>query len=159
MGGWQRHRITLVGLMVAGIALAAALAFFLGPRASSDPDGLERVALDHGLADQARDHDLDSSPLADYGVDSIDDDRLGTGVAGVIGVAASFALAGGLLLLVRRLRGRADRPVRGAPNRTEYSDEAQAPQRGLRAAQNGNPRERDLSADALRNRRPGERRA
>ena len=88
--------------LVAGLALAAALAFFVSPSASSEPDGLERVAIDHGFADDETDHALADLPSAGYAIRGVDDDRMSTGLAGLLGVTATFAVGGGLLLLVRR---------------------------------------------------------
>jgi len=90
----------------AGLLVALALAFLVSPEASSSPDGLEKVATDEGFIDEARDHDLADSPLADYGVEGVDDERLSTGLAGVLGVAVTFVVMGGLLLLVRVANGR-----------------------------------------------------
>jgi len=87
----------LVGLLVA-VALAVLVSFY----ASSQPDGLEKVAGDEGFLASAEDHDLADSPLADYGVRGIDDDRLSVGLAGLAGVAVTLAAGGGLLWLVRR---------------------------------------------------------
>ena len=87
----------LVGLLVA-VALAAVVSFY----ASSQPDGLEKVAGDEGFLASAEDHDLADSPLADYGVRGVDDDRLSVGLAGLAGVAVTLAVGGGLLWLVRR---------------------------------------------------------
>jgi hypothetical protein len=91
-------------LVAVGLAVAVALAFLVAPEASSKPDGLEKVAIDEGFVDGARDHDLADSPTADYGVEGVDDARLSTGLAGLIGIAVTFAVTGGLFLLVRRLR-------------------------------------------------------
>ena len=85
-----------------GLAVALLLAFVVSPQASSQPDGLEKVAIDNGFIDAADDHDLAGSPLADYGVEGVDDDRLSTGLAGVIGVVVTFAFGAGLFALVRR---------------------------------------------------------
>jgi cobalt/nickel transport system permease protein len=87
-------------VLVVGLVVAAALAFFVGPLASSKPDGLEKVAADHGL--QASEHALDGSPTAGYEVRGVGDERLATGLAGLVGVAVTFAVAGGVVLLVRR---------------------------------------------------------
>lgn len=92
-------------LVAVGLAVAVALAFLVAPEASSKPDGLEKVAIDEGFVDGARDHDLADSPTADYGVEGVDDVRLSTGLAGLIGIAITFVVTGGLFLLVRRLRG------------------------------------------------------
>jgi cobalt/nickel transport system permease protein len=97
-----RRRLAL--FVAAGLAVALALAFFLGPEASSQPDGLNRVAIDQGFADEEAGHRLEDSPLAGYQVKGVDDDRLSTGLAGAIGVTVTFALAGGLFLVLRRRR-------------------------------------------------------
>jgi hypothetical protein len=101
-----RPRLRFGAFVVAGLVVAAALAFFVSPRASSEPDGLNRVAVDEGFADEETNHALDDSPTAGYETRGVDDDRLSTGVAGLIGVGVTFALAGGLLLVVRRAGGR-----------------------------------------------------
>lgn len=107
-------RVRTTTFVAIGLALAVALAFFVAPEASSQPDGLEKVAGDEGFLAGAEDHDLADSPTADYGVSGIDDARLGTGLAGVVGIAVTFAVAGGLLLLVRRAR-RDDPDTGGRP--------------------------------------------
>lgn len=101
-------RRLLVGLALAAVALAGALSYL----ADGDPDGLDAatqrgctVADDTGeltgecAARGTTDHALDDGPLADYTVGG--DARL-TGVAGVLGVAVTFAAAGGLFWLLRR---------------------------------------------------------
>ena len=103
----MRRRVTFGAFVVGGLAIAAALVLVVGPRASSQPDGLERVAVDQGFAEREEDHALADAPTAGYEVDGVDDDRLGTGLAGLIGVAVTFAVTGGLVLLVRRSGRRA----------------------------------------------------
>ncbi len=98
------RRVRLGVFVAVGLAVAVALAFLVAPHASSEPDGLERVALDEGFAEGASDHDLSGSPTADYGVRGIDDDRLGTGLAGVVGIGVTFLVAAGVTALVRRRR-------------------------------------------------------
>ncbi|MGY1630581.1 PDGLE domain-containing protein [Geodermatophilus sp. SYSU D01186] len=73
--------------------------------ASSHPDGLEWSAEQEGFLDTARDSATADSPLADYAVAGVDDSRLSGGLAGVVGVAVTLVLAGGVTVLVRR-RGR-----------------------------------------------------
>jgi hypothetical protein len=91
------RRVIFAGLLVA-LLLAAVVSFY----ASSSPDGLEKVATDKGISQQAKDHQLSDSPLADYGVKGVDNSRLSTGLAGVAGVAITLALGTGLALAVRR---------------------------------------------------------
>lgn len=101
------NKVKLSIFVGAGLLVALLLAFLVSPQASSQPDGLNRVAIDKGFADRETDHALGDSPLAGYGVEGVDDDRLSTGLAGVIGVTATFVLGGGLFWLVRAGRRRA----------------------------------------------------
>lgn len=70
--------------------------------ASAHPDGLEYVAESTGFIDTAEDHANADGPLADYAVEGVDDERLSGGLAGVIGVAVTLGVAGGLGFLLRR---------------------------------------------------------
>lgn len=98
-------------LVLCGLAVAVGLVLVVAPEASSQPDGLERVALDEGFAGEGDDHALADAPTADYGVEGVDDARLGTGLAGVLGIAVTFAVAGGLALVLARRRGSPDAPA------------------------------------------------
>ena len=93
---------SLRALVVAGLVVCVVLAFAVAPAASSAPDGLERVALDEGFAGAADDHALGELPTADYAIDGVDDERLSTGLAGVLGIAACFAVTVVTMRLVRR---------------------------------------------------------
>lgn len=95
------RRASLLGA-VAAVAVIAGLAFFASPFASTQPDGLNKVAADHGLDRAATDHPLDRSPTAGYETQGVDDEGLSKGVAGLIGVTVTFLAVGGLLLVVRR---------------------------------------------------------
>jgi hypothetical protein len=92
--------------VAAGLGVALLLAFFVSPEASSKPDGLNKVAIDEGFADDEKAHGLEDGPLAGYGVEGVDDARLSTGLSGVIGVGATFALAGGAVLALRLVQRR-----------------------------------------------------
>jgi cobalt/nickel transport protein len=88
--------------VLAGLLLALLLAGAVSAYASSEPDGLNKVAEDKGFASAEREHALAGSPVAGYDVRGVDDDRVSTGLAGVIGVVVTFGLGTGLLVLVRR---------------------------------------------------------
>lgn len=88
--------------IVSGIAVALVLAFGVSRFASSAPDGLERVAADKALDSGERAHDFAEGPFADYSTRGVGDPGLSTGVAGVIGVFVTFALAGGLVWITSR---------------------------------------------------------
>ncbi len=99
-------------LWVVGLLVSLLLAGVVSAQASSQPDGLEKVAEEEGFLATADDHDLAGSPLADYGVEGVEDDRLSVGLAGVVGVGVTLAVGGGLFWLARRR----ERPRRrGAP--------------------------------------------
>ena len=111
----RRRTVTFTALLVGGLVVALALAFFVSPSASSAPDGLEKVAGDRGFLNTEKDSAVAGGPTADYAVKGVDDERLSTGLAGVIGVTITFAVAGGLFLVVRRLRRTASRDESHAP--------------------------------------------
>ena len=82
-----------------GLAIAALIVVVLAPLASADPDGLERVAGDHGFLQSAR--DALYSIIPDYTVPGVDG-NLSTILAGLIGIVIVF----GLMVLVGRLLAR-----------------------------------------------------
>ncbi|MFI9203444.1 energy-coupling factor ABC transporter permease [Streptomyces sp. NPDC053048] len=93
------RRIGAVGL-VAALALAGFVSYY----ASTSPDGLEKVAHDKGIDSKAEDHAAKDSPLADYQVEDVGDERISGGLAGVIGVGATLAVGTGVFVVVRRRR-------------------------------------------------------
>ncbi|MDT0379475.1 energy-coupling factor ABC transporter permease [Streptomyces sp. DSM 42041] len=97
-------KVWLAGLG-ATLACAGVISFY----ASAHPDGLEKVAAEFGFEEQATEHDLAESPLADYGVADVENARISGGLAGVVGVGATLAVGSGVFLTVRRRRsGSAD---------------------------------------------------
>lgn len=95
-------------LVGAGTAVALALAFFVAPLASSSPDGLEKVAIEKKLDTGVTDHAAAGSPLADYSTTGVDNERLSTGIAGVVGTVFTLGIGYGVFALVRRARPRDD---------------------------------------------------
>ena len=97
-------RISTAAFVLIGIAVAVALVVLIAPNANPNPDGLEKVAADHGIDSGVGDHALAHGPLADYGMSGVDNRYLGTWAAGLIGVAVTFAVGAGVVLIVRRAR-------------------------------------------------------
>ncbi len=95
----RTRTLVAVGLLVA-LLLAGGVSFY----ASTHPDGLTRVAQDHGLTRAERDHAGADGPFAGYRTAGVEDGRLSTGLAGVVGTLVVLALAGGLSWTVRRGR-------------------------------------------------------
>ncbi len=91
-------------LWITGLITSLVLAGFVSFYASADPDGLERVAQDHGIDKTEKEHAYADSPLADYGVKDVANERLSGGLAGVIGVGVTVAAGSGVFWVVRRRR-------------------------------------------------------
>jgi hypothetical protein len=81
------------------LAAAGLVALLLAPLASSWPDGLERVAEDHGLIDRAI--TLIQAPVPAYVLPGMPGSAA-TALAGLLGVAVTFAVVWGLTRLVLR---------------------------------------------------------
>ena len=101
--------------IAAGLLVAAILAGLVSNFASSSPDGLDDTARagctvdDRGeitggtcMAQREQQHQAADSPLAGYGIRGIDNEFLSTGLSGILGVAVTFAIGGGMFWLVRR---------------------------------------------------------
>lgn len=101
--------------LAGGLLVALLLAGVVSSFASSSPDGLDSTARDGCtfntddeitggtcMLQKEQEHQLADSPLADYGIRGIGNDYLSTGLSGILGVAVTFAVGGGLFWLVRR---------------------------------------------------------
>jgi cobalt/nickel transport system permease protein len=86
---------------VGGIAISAALVVVAAPLASTDPDGLERVAEDVGFLDRAS--EAAWNIMADYVVPGIEG-SLSTILAGLIGIAIVVPIILGVGRLLARPR-------------------------------------------------------
>lgn len=100
----RTRTFVLVGLLVALV-----IAGFGSYYASSRPDGLNRVAQQHGFSAQEQESATADSPLAGYSTDGVHDQRLSVGLAGVAGCAVVLLVGGGLFWLLRRRGPSADR--------------------------------------------------
>lgn len=96
--------------VLAGLLITLGLALFVSPWASSEPDGLERVAEDQGFRETAREHPLADSPVADYQVRGVEGERTSTALSGLIGTLLTFGLGTAIFALSRMLRGREREP-------------------------------------------------
>lgn len=96
----KQKSFLIIGFIVS-LLLAGIVSFY----ASSNPDGLQKVAQDIGFSESAKEHTNADSLLAGYGVKGVDNGRLSTGAAGVIGVIATGVISTSLFMLVRRKSG------------------------------------------------------
>ena len=94
--------------VLAGLVVSALLALVVSGFASSAPDGLEKVAEEHGFIETAAEHLFGDGPIADYAIRGIENERLSTGLAGLLGVALTYAVGWGLFRLARRRDARRD---------------------------------------------------
>ena len=85
---------------IVAVALAIGLAAAASPFASSSPDGLERVAEDQAFATAAK--APQESPIPDYALPGIGDERLATGLAGFAGTLIVLTAGYGLASVARR---------------------------------------------------------
>ena len=91
------RRFAVVALVVS-LLVAGVLSWY----ASSSPDGLQHVAQTTGFGQTAQQHRTADGPLAGYETKGVEEGRLSTGLAGVIGVAATGLVMGGLVVVLRR---------------------------------------------------------
>jgi len=82
---------------VLGLSVALLIAVFLSPFASSNPDGLDRVAQDYGFDEQAAEnppaHQFPFySIFEEYAVRGVPD-AVATPLAGLVGTLATFGIA------------------------------------------------------------------
>jgi len=71
---------------VTGLAIAVFMACVLSLFASTEPDGLERVAEDQGFAGKAEEQEVIHAPIPDYVVPGVEDEKLAAALAGLVGV-------------------------------------------------------------------------
>jgi hypothetical protein len=90
-------RYTIAILLISGV-LAGGVSYF----ASSNPDGLNKVAIDLGFADQEKESANSDSALAGYETAGVENSALSRAIAGVTGVFATGLVGTGLYLYVRK---------------------------------------------------------
>jgi hypothetical protein len=95
----MKNRLVAVGLVLS-LVLAGGASYY----ASSQPDGLEKVAGDVGFLDSAQESVVEDSPLSGYEVAGVDNERISGGLAGIIGVASTAAISFGLFYALRRFK-------------------------------------------------------
>ena len=91
-----------LGLLVVGIGIALLVTVF-APFASSEPDGLEKVAENEGFIAEAEDAPYEI--IADYVLPWVDNEDLATILAGMIGVFVVAAISLAAAFVLWRLRG------------------------------------------------------
>lgn len=80
------------------LAITVTVAAFLSPFASSYPDGLERVAEDTGFIE--RESELFSAPVPDYLFPGVENEAVGTSLAGIAGALLTLGAVMGIGFLL-----------------------------------------------------------
>jgi cobalt/nickel transport protein len=108
----KRSATFWIGFVMVTLLIAGVVSYF----ASSSPDGLDSATLQgcevvetadgeeltgSCIAQNATDHHLAASPLADYSI--LGGENTG-GIAGIVGVVVTLAVAGGAFWLIARSR-------------------------------------------------------
>jgi len=107
-----RQRYIIV--VAVGLAIALLVALF-SPLASSDPDGLEKVAEDKGFIDEGEAPPYEV--IADYVFPWVDNEDLATILAGIVGVGMVAVIAFGAGFGLRAVSRRTPSSERGPPGR------------------------------------------
>ena len=89
---------------MAGLAITVFMACVLSIFASRAPDGLDRVSEDQGFASKAEGKEVIHSPLPDYAMPGIEDGRLATALAGLVGVLIILGVTYGWTRILRNKR-------------------------------------------------------
>ncbi|MEM3420709.1 MAG: PDGLE domain-containing protein [Candidatus Hadarchaeum sp.] len=87
---------------VAGVIIALFMASVLSLFASTEPDGLERVAEDHGFAEKAEGQEVIRAPIPDYVIPGIGDEKVAASLAGLIGVLIILGITFSWAKLLKR---------------------------------------------------------
>lgn len=78
------------------LIVCVAIAAFISPFASPNPDGLERVAEDKGFIHRSEGKEVVKSPMPDYVMPGIKNETAAGSLAGVAGTIITFAAMYGL---------------------------------------------------------------
>ena len=78
----------VLSMLVVCLVIAGIFSLF----ASSEPDGLERIAEDQEFIHAGEGNEVIESPMPDYAVQGIDNEALAGSLAGIIGVVLMFGL-------------------------------------------------------------------
>ena len=86
------------------IVLLAALflAFVISPFASSWPDGLEKVAHDHGFIVKGEQGSVFKSPIPDYIFPGLKNEKMAIAISGLLGTLVIFGIGYGLASLLKK---------------------------------------------------------
>jgi cobalt/nickel transport protein len=88
--------------IIIGVVIALFLAGIISMFASSWPDGLEKVAENKGFLEKGEVEPTVKSPVPDYAMPGLKNEKLATSIAGIAGTLLVFGLSYGLAILLKR---------------------------------------------------------
>jgi cobalt/nickel transport protein len=96
--------------VIAGLVLSLILGIFISPFASPHPDGLEWVAGQNGFLAKAEDTEpaWDKPLIPDYAFPGIDNEKVGTAAAGLVGTLILFGVGWGFAKVISRKNEKAE---------------------------------------------------
>lgn len=101
-----RRKVPMRTFAIAGLLAALLLGAVVSQFAVDDPDGLERVALDSGIAENGSEHVFGSSLFADYATTGLENEAVSLAVAGISGTVIVLAVGWGLFHAARSGRSK-----------------------------------------------------
>jgi len=101
----------LIIFLSLGLIVSVLLGVFVSPWASSSPDGLEKVAEDKGFLKKAEETEpaWKHSPIPDYALKGVKNEKVSTGLAGLIGVLITLVAGIVISLVIWLLRRPSER--------------------------------------------------
>ena len=90
--------------IIIGLSIAIFVALALSPFASSFPDGLEKVSEKLGFIEKSEGEPVVKSPIPDYAMPNVKNEKLATSAAGVLGTVGVFGVTYAVAKLLRRKR-------------------------------------------------------
>lgn len=106
----DRTPVSTRTLVIGGVLVAIVCATVISQFAAEDPDGLERVAIEQGFAEQGEDHALESGIFSEYATEGIDNQTLSLAIAGASGTLITLLVGYGLFRAGRNRRSRPGHP-------------------------------------------------
>ena len=94
----MKKRKDLYAGLLAALLVSLAASFVASPY----PDGLERVAQDHGFAHRGEVTPVFPAPAPDYVFPGIKDEKAATAAAGLLGTLAMFGIVCAVATIIKR---------------------------------------------------------
>jgi len=88
--------------IITGFVIALVLAGVISIFASSWPDGLEKVAEKLNFLEKGEGEPALTSPIPDYAMPGVGNEKLATSVAGIIGTLIVFGFSYGIAMLIKQ---------------------------------------------------------